>query len=102
MPATKLPDEYKTPHVEPDAGLKDVVAKATAKDRIESVKVQLLFPAHVIYAGAVSGKRYDFPEPGSVLEVDSRDVPAMLAYRIGTTGCCGGSDPSGNTVFQLV
>lgn len=81
---------------------KEVVAKTTTKDRIESVSIQLLFPAHVIYTGAVSGQRYDFKEPGSVLSVDSRDVPAMLAYRIGTTSCCGGSDPSGNTVFQTV
>lgn len=81
---------------------KEVVAKATPKVRIESVKVQCLFPAHVIYTGAISGQRYDFPGPGSVLEVDSRDVPAMLAYRIGTTSCCGGSDPTGNTVFQAI
>ncbi len=102
MPATKLPDEYKYPKSAPDEGLKEVVAKATAKDRIESVKVQCLFPARVIYTGAVSGQRYDFPGPGSVLDVDSRDVPDMLAYRIGTTSCCGGSDPHGNTVFQTV
>lgn len=92
----------KTEHFDPEQGLKDVVAKATTKDRINLVKVQCLFPAHVIYTGAVSGQRYDFPEPGSVLEVDSRDVPAMLAYRIGTTSCCGGSDPTGNTVFQTL
>ncbi len=102
MPKTSLPDEYKTPHFEPDKGLQDVVAKATIEAKIESTKVQLLFPAHVVYTGAVSGQRYDFREPGSVLEVDSRDVPAMLAYRIGTTSCCGGSDPSGNVVFQTV
>ncbi len=95
MPETKLPEAYKTPR-------KDEVAKPVVKDRIESARVQLLFPAHVIYTGAVSGQRYDFPAPGSVLEVDSRDVPAMLAYRIGTTSCCGGSDPSGNVVFQVI
>lgn len=82
--------------------VKPVVDKTETKDRIESAKVQLLFPAHVIYTGAISGQRYDFLGPGSVLEVDSRDVPAMLAYRIGTTSCCGGSDPSGNTVFQTI
>ncbi len=95
MPATKLPDEYLSPK-------KEVVAKEPPKDRIESVKVQCMFPAHVIYTGAVSGQRYDFPGPGSVLDVDSRDVPAMLAYRIGTTSCCGGTKPDGNTVFQTI
>lgn len=98
MPSTSLPDEYKRAKVR-----EDVVAKAPVEDKIDSVtRVQLLFPAHVIYAGAESGKRYDFLGPGSVLEVDSRDVPAMLAYRIGTTNCCGGGNLDGNVVFQLV
>lgn len=81
---------------------KIAVEKTAAKDTITRTKVQCLFPAHVIYTGATSGQRYDFPGPGSVLEVDSRDVPAMLAYRIGTTNCCGGGNMDGNTVFQTV
>lgn len=81
---------------------KAALEKIAPKDTITLVKIQCLFPAHVKYEGAASGKLYDFLEPGSVLEVDSRDVPAMLAYRIGTTSCCGGSDPTGNTVFQIV
>lgn len=94
MPETKRTYRDLTPEV--------AVARNEPRITLNTVKIQLLFPAHVIYAGAVSGKRYDFKEPGSVLEVDSRDVPAMLAYRIGTTGCCGGSDPSGNQVFQTI
>lgn len=104
MPETKRKDEVEL-HVRPildPLDEKTALERIAPKDKIKSVKIQLLFPAHVIYAGAVSGKRYDFKEPGSVLEVDSRDVPAMLAYRIGTTGCCGGSDPSGNQVFQTI
>lgn len=81
---------------------KSVVAKEPPKDKINLVKIQCIFPAHVIYAGAISGQRYDFPGPGSVLDVDSRDVDAMLAYRIGTTNCCGGGNPDGNRVFQVL
>ena len=102
MPKTDDFGAFQPERVDPDAGLKKAVAKATAKDKITLVKLQCLFPAHVIYAGAVSGQRYDFSGPGSVLEVDSRDVPAMLAYRIGTTSCCGGGNLDGNTVFQIV
>ncbi len=87
------------PKIEPE---KPVVAEKPRQLRIELSKIQLLFPAHVIYTGAISGQRYDFPGPGSVLEVDSRDVPAMLAYRIGNSNCCGGGPVDGNHVFQTV
>lgn len=93
MPETKRKDGSN------DANI--VVDKLAAKDTINYVKVQCLFPAHVKYEGAISGQLYDFPGPGSVLEVDSRDVSAMLAYRIGTTNCCGGGNIDGNRVFQL-
>lgn len=66
------------------------------------VNIQSLFPAHIIKIGLVSGERYVFAEAGSVVSVDERDVPDLLAYRIGTTSCCGGSDPNGNRVFQLL
>lgn len=82
---------------------KSVVAKPPAQDKINLVTIQCIFPAHVKYEGAVSGQLYDFSGPGSVLEVDSRDVDAMLAYRIGrNTGCCGASSTDGNIVFQAV
>lgn len=81
---------------------KIAVEKAAPKDIITTVNLQCLFPAHVIYTGPVSGKRYDFAEAGSILPVDSRDVPAMLAYRIGASNCCGGGNVDGNTVFQIV
>lgn len=81
---------------------KAVVEKFTPKSTISRVNIQSLFPARVIKVGLVSGERYDFAEAGSVLSVDERDVPDLLAYRIGTTNCCGGADPSGNTVFQLI
>ncbi len=81
---------------------KATVEKTAPKITISRVNVQSLFPARVIKVGAVSGERYDFKEAGSILSVDERDVDDLLAYRIGTTSCCGGSDPSGNTVFQLI
>lgn len=78
------------------------VEKTAPKDIIITVNLQCLFPAHVIYTGPISGKRYDFVEAGSILPVDSRDVPAMLAYRIGASNCCGGGNVDGNRVFQIV
>lgn len=81
---------------------KVTVEKPVRKDIISYVNIQSLFPARVIYIGPESGKRYDFAQAGSILVVDSRDVPAMLAYRIGTTNCCGGGNIDGNTVFQIV
>lgn len=81
---------------------KVTVEKPVRKDIISSITIQSLFPARVIYIGPVSGKRYDFPAAGSTLSVDSRDVPAMLAYRIGTTNCCGGGNVDGNSVFQVI
>lgn len=81
---------------------KAVLDRLAPKDKINLVKIQCIFPAHVIYTGAISGQRYDFPGPGSVLDVDDRDIPAMLAYRIGTTNCCGGGNVDGNRVFQVL
>lgn len=96
MPETKYP---KRPYEPP----KVTVDKTTVKDTIIMTKVQSMFPANVVYIGPISGERYIFPGAGSILEVDSRDVPNMLAYRIGTSACCGGGGSSdGNHVFQLV
>lgn len=81
---------------------KAVVEKTAPKITISRVQIQSLFPARVVKIGLVSGERYDFAEAGSVLSVDERDVNDLLAYRIGTTSCCGGSDPNGNQVFQKV
>ena len=81
---------------------KVTVEKTAAKDTISTTRIQSLFPANVIYIGRISGQRYVFPESGSILDVDSRDVPDMLAYRIGTSSCCGGTDPRGNFVFQIL
>jgi hypothetical protein len=86
----------------PEISRKPTVDKTVPEDRINMTKLQSLFPARVIYIGRISGQRYVFPEAGSVLEVDSRDVDDMLAYRIGTTNCCGGGNPDGNRVFQTV
>lgn len=89
-----MPETKPTPKV--------TVDKTVAEDKISMTKVQSLFPAKVVYIGRISGQRYVFPEAGSILDVDSRDVADMLAYRIGTTNCCGGGYPDGNRVFQTL
>lgn len=81
---------------------KTVVAEPQPEVRINRTRMQSLFPANVVYIGRISGERYIFPVAGAILEVDSRDVPDMLTYRIGTTGCCGGGNADGNTVFQII
>lgn len=81
---------------------KVAVEKPAATGTINTTtKVQSLFPAEVHYTGQISGQQYVFVA-GQILEVDSRDVPDMLAYRIGTTNCCGGGNLDGNKVFQIL
>lgn len=81
---------------------KAAVEKAAPKVTISRTNIQSLFPARIIKVGLVSGERYVFAEAGSVVSVDERDVDDLLAYRIGTSSCCGGSDPNGNQVFQKI
>lgn len=56
--------------------------------------------ARVIYKGNVTGNRYEWPAAGSVVPVDERDVPELLAKRIGGRLCCGPQDA--NTLFELI
>lgn len=82
--------------------MKATVEKTAPPSTIIRKNIQSLFPARIIKIGLVSGERYEFAEAGSVVSVDERDVADLLAYRIGTTSCCGGSDPNGNQVFQSI
>lgn len=64
------------------------------------VKVQNLFPARVKRTGQVTGEQYVWNGPGTIVEVDARDVEDLLASKVGTTSCCG-SNAKGNKVFAL-
>ena len=78
---------------------KETVAK-TASQTYNYRKVQSLFEARLIYVGEVTGTRYEWPAAGTVLSVNTLDVPNLLTKRVGKNSCCGGGD--GNHVFQLV
>ena len=67
----------------------------------EMVLLQSKFPATIGLIGQVTGKRYSWKNAGSIVEVDSLDAPALLAKRVGRTGCCGGVN-SGNYLFEKV
>jgi hypothetical protein len=68
----------------------------------DRVGLRLIYPAHVIHTGLVTGEQYDWTDAGSVTMVDSRDVAELLAIRAGGAGCCGGSgNVNGYPFFEL-
>jgi hypothetical protein len=55
------------------------------------VWLQSNYPDRLIVYGSVSGKRYEFPKSGTVLEVNAEDAPEMLTKVFGSYSCCGGN-----------
>lgn len=84
----------------------NVVAKEDVADRLNQTynyvvkNVQSLVEARIIYVGKVTGKRYEWPKSGFIVPVDERDVPELLAKRLGSQTCCGAQD--GNKIFELM
>lgn len=60
--------------------------------------IRSMVEARIRYVGAISGEQYEWPRAGSVVSVDERDVPELLAKRLGTQSCCGANDS--NRVFD--
>lgn len=80
---------------------KEVVAPVSKPTYNYSVRqVQSLVDARIIYNGAVTGKRYEWARAGAIVPVDERDVPELLAKRLGGRSCCGPQD--GNKIFELI
>ena len=77
----------------------DVVAVEQVVERTESV--QSLFPAIIKRIGQKTGKQYVWVKAGAIVNVETDDVPGILASRIGGKGCCGGSS-RGNELFRVV
>ncbi len=65
----------------------------------DETQVQSLLDAHVIYTGQVSGKSYEWPKAGAIINVDNLDVPELLSKRRGRKPCCG--EPE-RPIFQIV
>jgi hypothetical protein len=66
----------------------------------ETVYIQSVFDARLLYTGQVSGKQYEWGKAGDICEVDMLDSEILLAKRIGGEGCCG-SPKDSNKVFQI-
>lgn len=80
---------------------KATVVKKPTETIINSViKIRSLIDAHLIYDGQVSGRHYEWTRAGAILEVDERDVPELIAKRLGGKTCCGSQD--GNLIFEVV
>ena len=77
---------------------KRVVVETAPPDKINEVSVQSLIDAHLYYTGRESGIQYEWTKAGAIVIVDERDVPDLLARKLGKKTCCGGGD---NHVFQL-
>lgn len=65
-----------------------------------TVQLVLLRSKKVNVIGAVTGKRYTFNGSGSIVSVDERDVPALLAKGMNEKSCCSGNPTS--PYFQKV
>ena len=65
---------------------------------MNTVPLVLLREVKLTITGSVSGVVYQFNGAGSVVAVDERDAPAMLAILKGHT-CCG--DKLSRPMFQL-
>lgn len=64
-------------------------------------KVRSLIDSRLFYTGQVSQRQYEWHGAGSVVDVDERDVPELLAKHIGGRSCCGGQFTQGNRVFEI-
>lgn len=77
-----------------------LVVVTAPKQSYNYVKIRSLLASHLLYSGQISGKHYEWSKSGDVVEVDERDVPELLAKRIGKRSCCG-EDLQGNKVFEI-
>lgn len=73
---------------------------AVTKQSYNYIKIRSLLASHLVYDGEATLRHYEWVSAGSVVEVDERDVPELLAKRISTNTCCGGS-PNGSNIFEI-
>jgi hypothetical protein len=66
----------------------------------KTIRIVLLRKKKVNTKGSVTGKMYSFSGAGSILYVDERDAPVLLARGAGGTSCCSGVPVS--PYFELV
>ena len=66
----------------------------------KTIRIVLARRKKVNTKGSVTGKMYSFSGAGSILDVDERDVPDLLAKGVGGTSCCSGVPTS--PYFEIV
>lgn len=76
--------------------------KPAVENTVEETTINIIavYPSILKYTGRVSGKSYRWDGAGDIQAVDERDVPDLLAKRIGHRGCCGAVNQEGNKVFD--
>ena len=60
----------------------------------KTVRIVLSRNKKVTTVGSVTGNTYVFPKAGSILDIDERDAPTLLAKGAGGTSCCSGQPSS--------
>lgn len=74
---------------------------AATKQSYNYVKVRSLLASHLVYNGQETGQHYEWTSAGTIVNVDERDVPELLAKRIGRRSCCGENVLQGNKLFEI-
>lgn len=74
------------------------VADNPQTDKIKTVALQSLFPAHLKYIGTL-GQVYEWEKAGDVAYVNEEDAPILLSKKHKFRGCCGVYS-EGNVLFQ--
>ena len=60
-----------------------------------------IFPARIRMNGSVTGKPYEWMQPGDIVLVDDLDVDDLLSHEVGGLGGCCGSSSGRNRLFEL-
>lgn len=67
----------------------------------EMVDVIALYPDHAIVRNTPTGKTYESPRGGTIIQVDRRDLAHILSLQRGPTGCCGAAGQGETRYFAL-
>lgn len=77
---------------------KPIVVEIKPTIIIKVVEIQSLIDAHLVYAGRISGKQYEWKRAGDIVSILEEDVPELLEKRLGKKTCCGNGE---NRIFQI-
>ena len=78
------------------------VAKTLKSDYNQSVRLMSIFPAHIKINGSVTGKPYEWVNPGDIVSVEEDDAADLLSREIGGAGGCCGSASGRSKLLEKV